>query len=248
MKKRYKILPLLLLMVVLSLTACNRDNKKENDTPADAQTLISQAATSINTAESFRLELRQEGSPTVIQTDVLADALTFNHAEAFFVSPDRSRAKVSIAIGDFTQEVLLIMVQDRQYLNNALLTGGNWQQQTLASGFTPADLQSDEKGIGAALLAIENPSLVGNEEIDGIKVYHLSGTVPAEKVRSVTVGLMASAEGMVDIDVYIRQDDTHRIARIVLEETSVASDASTSWFISFDSYNQDFKIDEPTLE
>jgi hypothetical protein len=237
-----------LLLVTVILAACRGNGKKETETPPDARALITKAAESINSASSFRLELRQEGTPTVLETVLLADMITFNSAQAFFVSPDRVRAKVSIAIGEVTQEVLLVAVEDRQYLSNGILTGGSWQQQSFASGFQPADLQSPEKGIGSALLAVENLELVGNEDLDGVPVYHLRGVVAAEKVRSVTVGLMANDQGNVDIDIYMRRDESSRLAQIRLREPAGEDAEPTVWLISFDSYNQEFDIEEPTIE
>lgn len=239
---------LLLILVAGLLVACDRDKKDEDDTPPDAQALLSKAAESINTAESFRLELRQEGVPTLIETTLLENiVITFTSAQAYFVQPDRVQAVVTVAFGDAAQEVELVVVQDRQYLKHGLLTQGEWSQQDIAPGFQPADLQSPEKGIGGALLAIQNLEYVDEEELDGVPVYHLRGVVAAERVRSVTVGLMASQAGNVDIDVYVRRDDTGRVAKIVLKEPATEPDTFTTWSISFDSYNQEFEIEEPQI-
>ena len=199
--------------------------------------------------------LRQEGVPTVIETDLLGDALRFNNAEALFVSPDHIRARVSISVGELTQDVLIIVVEDRQYLSSGVLTGDDWFRQDFAVGFRAEDIQSEENGIGTALLSMENVELIGNEEISGgISVYHLTATVAAERVRSVTVGLMASAsDTTLNADIFVRRDDTRRLARIVLTEPieienpddgSITIETKT-WTIDLDSYNQPFEIAEP---
>ncbi|NDJ85470.1 MAG: LppX_LprAFG lipoprotein [Chloroflexi bacterium] len=244
MRRSVKLWSLLLLIVVMVLGACNGEDGDE-ESPPEPQELLTEAAQSLNEAESFRLGIRHEGPSTEI--DAGEFVVIFNNATAFFVSPDRVWAKVSVAIGDLTQEVEVIAIEDRQYINNSFLTGGEWQAEVFAQGFQPSDLQSDEKGIGSALLSMDDAELLGREEIaGGVAVYHLRGTVDAQKVRSVTVGLMASDQGAIETEVYIRRDDTRRVARIVLKEPT-ETDEVKIWTIDFDSYNRDFEIEEPDI-
>lgn len=45
--------------------------------------------------------------------------------------------------------------------------------------FLPSDLQSADQGIGNALRAAQNVQLIGEEELDGVPVYHLKADVEA---------------------------------------------------------------------
>lgn len=238
---------LLLLVLVLGvMTACNSDDDDQATPPPED--LMAQAADSLDKATSFRLIIRPQGAAVVINTGLIEEGIELNKAEARFASPDKVRASVSVRIDAVTQEVQVVAISDRQYIQLPILTGDNWLVQDFAAGFMPEDLQSDENGIGAALRAMQDMEYVGTDEVSGIPVYHIRGMVPAAKIRSVTVGLIGTQEGLVKTDVYIRRDDTNRVARIVVEEPAANEESEvTIWTIELDSYNQDVTITEPEV-
>lgn len=247
MTKHWKLIAFLLVIVlaggIILAVAAGRSDDDDGDEPVDAQALIDKAADEWNKAESFTLNIRQ-GGPAPIIAEGLGQEIVFNSAYATFVSPNRVHATAGIGIGDFNVDVTLFAVEDRQYT----MLVSTWCQEEFAIGFNPADLQSSERGIGDALLSIENLELVGRDEIEGgIGVYHLTGSVETERVRSVTVGMISSAEGNSDIDIYIRQDDTHRLARVVINEVIPADDISRKWTIDFAGYNQSYSLEEPQV-
>ncbi len=248
MRSYGKILALLMIILAVGLAACGNDA----EIPVEPQELVNKAATSVDEAKSFRLVLEQSGPPTVLIAEISPDLifqLELNRAEAHVVSPDKMGGTVSVSIEAVTQEIEISVISERQYVKNAILTGGGWLPLTFAPDFMPQDLQSVENGIGAALRSVENLELVGREDIaGGIPVYHLRGTVPATKIRSVTVGLILVNEGNVDIDLYIRRDSTNRLARIVIKEPIESSEDMRIWTIDFNLYNQQFDIVDPDAE
>ncbi len=242
MSKYWKFIAFLL--IIMLLTAC-RSSDGEDDGPVDTQKLITKAASELNDAESFRLNI-QQGGPAPVVSEIADLTITFNGAQAVFVSPDQTSATISVGIDDLTEEITVIAVDAIQYMNHWLLTTGEWCQADFAIGFNPSDLQSAERGIGDALLSIENLEMVSNEEIEGgIAVYHLKGSVETERIRSVTVGMISSAEGNSDVDIYIRRDDTNRLARISINEVDAEADTSRIWTIDFIGYNQSYSVEEP---
>lgn len=239
---------LLVLVLMLGVAAC-RSNKQDEATPPPPQDLIRQAADSLDQAASFRLIIRPQGAAVVIKTDLITQGIELNKAEARFASPNKVRASVSVRIEAATQEVQVVAISDRQYIQLPILTGDNWLVQDFAAGFMPEDLQSEENGIGAALRAMETLEYVGTNDIGGIPVYHVRGMVPAAKVRSVTVGLITAQDGLIKADVYIRRDDTRRVAQIILTEPlDENGNNATTWTIEIDSYNQDITITEPEVD
>jgi hypothetical protein len=237
------------MLLVVGIVACGNGDDKEEDTPADPAALMRETATNIDQAQSFRLLLDQEGQPTIIENELDIE-VSFNNADAIFVQPDRVRAKVSVSIEALTQDLQIIAVSENQYVNNRFLTNDQWQAMTFAHDFSPADLQSADQGIGNALRSAQNVELVGEEELDGVPVYHLKAIVEANLVRSLTVGLIGTREGTVEIDIYIRTRDKN-LAQINLNEPPDAeSQESTIWTISFagyGNYNAD-EITEPEVE
>ncbi|PJF44107.1 MAG: hypothetical protein CUN55_05700 [Phototrophicales bacterium] len=250
--KPHRFLGYVLLIALFALAACNNNSNDNEETPPDTQALLSEAANNFEQAESFRFELRQRGAPIYINFEGFEDLdITLNSATAIFQSPNSVRADISVAIEDVTQKIGIIAVEDRQYYNHPLLTGGEWVQESLVADFEPSDLVSEQTGIGTALRSIQNPTLIGNTEIEGIPVYHIQGMVDAQLARAVTFGLMSTASGNIQIDIYIRREGTRHLSRIELIEPSppdTEEDLSKTWEIDFEGYNQEVNIDEPTLE
>ena len=244
MEKYWKLAGLL-LFIIISLAACRSDKKDDDGKPLDTQALVSKAADELNNADSFRLNIQQVGPPPIV-AEIADLTITFESAQAIFVSPDRTSATIQIGIDDVKEDVSVIAINDIQFINHWLLTTGEWCQARFANGFNPADLQSSERGIGDALLSIKDLELVGHEEIEGgIPVYHLKGNVETERVRAVTVGMISSEEGDSAIDIYIRKDDTSRLARLVVNEVDAEDDTSRIWTIDFAGYNQSYSVEEP---
>lgn len=241
-------LVLVLLMAIVALIACGNSDE-DDEAPEDVNAILNAAADELDNAESFQLVLQTSGAPT---TFVFAgfDAVIFNNATATFISPNTVKADLSVAIGASTQKGEIVAVEDRQYFNQPLITGGEWDAMELVPNFEPADLQSPETGIGSALRNMRDVEFIGNEEVNSLAVHHIRGTVDAERVRSVTVGLMSTATGDIVIDIYVRRDGTNRVALIELEEPSPPDseeDLSKTWEIEFRGYNQDYTINEPEV-
>lgn len=219
------------------------DNGEENTTELpDAEELMQTAAVNLESADSFQMELRQSGTPTQI-TEVLDNPIYFDRADAVFESPDKIGGLVNVLFGEIATEVDLRIIGNEQFLKSRFLTADKWQTFTLAADFNGGDLLSAEKGISTALVSIQNAEMVGRVEIDGIPVYHVRGQVDAKKVASITVGLINTQDGLIDIEVFTRTRDSFP-ARIVLTEPPIVDEAGmemepTVWTISFFGYNRD---------
>jgi hypothetical protein len=221
----------------------NDDNGDDNSTELpDPETLMETAADNLESAETFQMELRQSGTRTRI-TEVLDNPIYFDRADAVFESPDKLGGQVNVLFGEIAAEVGLRIIGTEQFLKSPILTADKWQTFTLAAGFNGGDLLSAEKGISTALVSIQNPEMVGRDEIDSIPVYHVRGQVDAKKVASITVGLINTQDGMIDIDVFVRTRDSFP-AQIVLTEPPVVDDEGTPmdatvWTVNFFGYNRD---------
>lgn len=254
-----RVLGILALIIILILAACgsNDDNSDESAAPTqpatpEARALLTEATTQLQAAQSFGLIMDVDGYPVYIQADGLGLTddmqLQFNYAEGSFQAPDRMQANIEIALGAVGTTIELIAIDRDHYLSGDVLTGGQWLQAELIPGFSPAALVAEDTGIANALNTISNLAYVDDTTLDGIDVDHVRGDVAASAVNSLTFGLIRSADGVLGIDVYIRQDN-RQIERVVLTEPAPdASETATIWTITFLDFNNDsIAIDAPTL-
>jgi hypothetical protein len=198
---------------------------------------VQDAAQNLKEAEAFQLEMRQGENRSLI-SDALGFPIFFERASAIFVRPNRIAADVTVKIDSLVQDFALVIIGQEQYANNRALTQGRWAKLNFAPGFSGDDIQDDTKGIDVALRNIQNLEMVGRSDIDGVAVYHVKGVVEALLVKSVTVGLMGTSEGVLPVELYVRVRD-HYPARLVLVEGELDSSDLILWTIDFQGYNRD---------
>jgi hypothetical protein len=222
----------------------------ESDSAAvDPASLISTAAQKLDEANSFQLALAVSGAPATLDANAIGTdlILTLQRAEGVFVRPDGLQGKVTVKIEDAAAEVEMAAIGDDQYLRHVLLTGGTWQALTFSPDFNPANLVTGEASIAAALRAAQNVTLVGEEDLDGLPVYHLKGQVEAARVESVTVGLIGTATGLIQVDFYIRQRDGLLERLDLTEPIAEGQTEATRWTIGLYEYNGEFTVNRPKV-
>ncbi len=248
MRQRWTII--LLLIAASVLAACGGDDSK-TDTPLPGpRPLLESAAAQIQAASTFGLEIDVDGYPVTIDVGDLGTfsnlSLGVSYANGVFQAPDRLRADVDITVQTLTAQVQLIAIDYDHYLRSDIITLGRWINAELIPGFSPASLQAPEGGIAQALNSVTELSMVDQTDLDGLGVYHLSGQVEAEKINSLTFGLIRTQSGLLGIDVYILTD-SKLIERVVLHEPAPegADPGETTWTITFKDYNADITITAP---
>ena len=87
--------------------------------------------------------------------------------------------------------------------------------------------------------------LVGEEELEnipGLTLTHLSGTLPGEVIFEISKGLISieSMQGDLWMDT-----STNEVHRVVLSDTSVGEDASSVWTFDFWSFGSVIPIVAP---
>jgi hypothetical protein len=248
------LISLVILGVALLLAGCDGDDEDNNaDTLPEAQTLLNAAASVIQNAQSFGVEIDIDGYPVAIGTGNLelpeGTVLSMRYAKGVFQAPDRMQANVEIALDDFGTTAELIAIGNDHYLRGDLITIGRWLSAELIPGFSPASLQSEDGGIAHALDSVSELAMQGQRNLDGIDVYQLRGKVQASELNAVTFGLIRSTSGELEIDIYI-QTGSRKVERIVFDEPpppGTESDENTTWNITILDYDREVSIEAPVV-
>ncbi len=236
------------------ITSCKGSDKKETTELPAARPLLDESASQIQNASSLEVELDVEGYPVelaapsldAVPTDV---PLYFKYAKGVFEAPDRLEATIEFSLGVISTTATLVALDRDHYLRSELLTGNRWINAEIIPGFSPASLMARPGGIAFALESVTNLEMVGQEDMDGLDVFHLRGTVQASAFYSLTFGLIRTQTGEIKIEVYIAVKD-RRVALIKLVEpppADVPDSEETTWAINILDYNQDVTITPPPL-
>jgi hypothetical protein len=248
---------LTILILLFSFMAVGCD-PEPTETP-EARPLLDEAANQIQSAESFSMEIDVEGYPVEIEVGdaiVLPDdlPLLFEYATGTFVSPDQLQGSVEVGLGEFRTTISMIILGNEQYMRSELLTQDQWVEQPIIEGFSPSSLLANGTGIPYALKSIQNLEMLGLKDLDGLEVYQLRGTLPAQAVYALTFGLIGTQAGQLEVDVYILPD-SHKVEQIILREplpegvdTTQEDVSPTTWTITMLDYNEPIPISAPTSE
>jgi hypothetical protein len=240
----------LTISIAILITGCNGNKSKPQNLP-DAHSVIEQGAQQLQNAQSFSLEMQVSGYPVEIQlqgVEFPSDTpLLFKYAKGVFEAPDRIDASIQFGVGDVSTTAELIALDGEHYFRSDLLTANQWIKGELIPGYSPASLLSETGGVAHALNAITDLQMVGKEDLEGLNVFHLRGSIQAGDVHTLTFGLIRTQSGTIKIEVYVEVDN-QRIAQISISDpppTDANSSEPTIWQINFTAYNQDVSITPP---
>ncbi|MEM6283301.1 MAG: LppX_LprAFG lipoprotein, partial [Chloroflexota bacterium] len=173
---------MLLTLCALLLAACGSSNAELPD-PID---VLNNAGEVFNTAETFKIEVLQEGAPYFIETDVTEGALRFQRATMSYEAPDVIQGNVRATVFGAPFPFGVLARGEAQWVQ---LPGIGWTNAYyFAYGFNPQDLIAEETGFNAALNALLDIEMVGRESLDGIPVFHMTGRADGKAVTDLLVG------------------------------------------------------------
>lgn len=189
--------------------------------------------------ETLHFTIERDGALVYIDTNRL---LAFKRAEGDFVQPDQVRVAVRVVTAFTALEIGMIALGDDQYATDPIT--GRWGQMPSEWGqFNLAVLFDPETGLQGLLQdGIIDLSLVGDEEIEGQRHYHLTGRVSGERMDAMNLGLISY--GDVDLEVWIGAEDFY-MRRLYIVEPETDPDDPTRWDLRFSKLGQPVEISAP---
>ncbi len=203
-------------------------------TPPSPQALL-EAAMAAQEEESYHFEMEMEMAVTEGEI-AMEIPITFS---GDFQPPDRVQAMVSMTMFGFTIDMETITIGETAYAVNPLT--GEWEVSTEpASPFAPEDFTA------VAPEEIEDLVLVGEETLDGTRVYHLRGVVGSEVLGEA----LAGTEGEIRVEHWIGVEDGWLRQSVIEGELSMPDEAGTielSVTITYSDYGQEVTIEPPEM-
>ncbi|MFN8530564.1 MAG: LppX_LprAFG lipoprotein [Anaerolineae bacterium] len=249
------ILSLAVLAILSACTGTPSDTRTASPTPIDPLALVTEAANRIRAAQTFRMDVNEEGPDYRIETAYAS--VYFRHASAQYAAPGVMQAEVSV-IEPLTRlriDVGVFARAENQWYR-AIWTGNTWINEAFAVGFNPQSLIAEDTGFNAALSAIIDLRYIGDETLEsGVETYHVSGGAHGEDVNALLVGLIETG-GDVTVDIFIAKDTLYPVRFIITEENSpwaVTPEAGEDpqpirWIMDLYGINEPVEFDEPQTE
>jgi hypothetical protein len=236
MKRPTLYLILILILAILG-TGCGAAGGEEI-TP---DVLLANGVTHMAALPGFQFQITQEGLVVYLDTN---QSVEFNGATGHYVSPDKALTTVTITALGMLTEIDVISLQEIQWATNPLT--GAWQELPDDYLFKPTQYLDPEAGFFPSLGdGLADLVLVGEEELEelpGLTLTHLSGTLPGEVIVEVSKGLISvdSMKGDLWMDT-----STNEVHRVVLTDTSGGESGSSVWTFDFWNFGSVIPITAP---
>jgi len=192
------VLRLLLIFLVVLMMGCS--SAPATETPPDPVKLITEAATNIRSAKTFRISVNETGPDYLLYTEYAT--VFFRRAVAQYVAPGLMQATIRVLAAGLPIQVDVFSHGAEQWYR-AIWTGNQWLNQPFAPDFNPDVLLAEDTGFQSAMGSLIELKYVGGEQLEnGADVHHLTASANGPDVAAL-LGNLIEPNGNVDVDVFI---------------------------------------------
>lgn len=172
--------------------------------------LLADTATRLDETESMSFTMEIEGTTYVDA----AKTIQLKSAEGIMQRPDRVDVTfTALVLGRQQISIRMKSIGDESWITD--LVTGQWVPSPAEFGYNPSILYDDVHGLGPVIGRMDEPELVGSEEIDGREAWHIQATADGEIISIMTSGAMRGSKHELDIWV---DKETNDILRIRISE------------------------------
>lgn len=233
---------LVLAALLTTAVACNPlgdddDNPGDGEVPIEQQPveqIIDRAVARWDETETAHFVLEIDGT-TFLDTE---EQIQLSSAEGDLARPQSVEATASIAISLVTLDVSLIFIGDDAYMTDFLT--GSWGPAPDDFSYNPALLLSQTEGLGPVLRSLQDPEVVGREDVDGVDTVHLRGSVSDDQIEDLTAGAITGDP--IGVDIWF-DAETLDVVRLALAEP----EDGTVWIIRLSGHDEPVTIEAPDV-
>lgn len=233
MKRMAGMLVAVMLLLLLGACQSGTSGPTPTPTPTPAERLTF-AANEMSTVSSLKFAITRNGDPKVLDMGFFSVGLV--SAEGAYQAPDQVHAVIKMQMGGAVQEGQVLWLPEGTY---AMLPpmSETFSEFPVEEEFNAPDIFSAETGLPSILKTLEDPVLVGTEEVETYQTYHIRATAQGEELTGLTA--IPLAEGEATVDVWIDQA-TNYVVRVQVTESD-----GNGWLIDFYDFNEPVDIPQP---
>ncbi len=207
----------LLTMALVAVLLAGCANEPTTETITDPLALVAESAALLRAADTFRIDVIQEGPD--YQLGTAYGSVVFRRASAQYVAPGVMQAKVRVIAFGLPIEVDVFARGAEQWYR-AVWTNGVWLNEAFQEGFNPATLIAEDTGIQQALSALIDLTYTGTTTLEsGAQVHQLDAIADGPAVSALLGGLIEPL-GTVDVRVYVQTESRYPVRFVVTEYDS----------------------------
>jgi outer membrane lipoprotein-sorting protein len=233
-----KLLFFILLLIGLLAGGCGTGA----DQAATPQEILADGVAYMSGLAGFQYQLTQSGPPVYLDPE---QAAQFVEAAGHYVAPDKAQTVVKISALGMVTEITVVSLGDDQWGTNPLT--GSYMELDPNYLFKPVQYLDSEEGFFPKLgSGITDVSLVGEEELEelpGVPLQHLAGTIPGEVISEVSKGLIDVESLAADVWVDSSSNQIHRV--VLTDLAGEDAEETPTWQFDFWSFGETIEISAP---
>ena len=227
---------LLLLAIGLACTSQPAPTPTAPPESITAEEVMARAAKRFEALRSFHFKMTHQGGGTPI-----VKSFEMEVAEGDVAAPDRMRANIEAKAGGLFLELSAISIGDSTYLTNPFTQ----RYEDLSDAITPGGFFDPAEGVGNIIREATNVSLMANETLDNVSVFHLAGTVLSEELKAIT-GSAVEGE-TIEAELWIGKED-FLVRRLTLKGRITKDEAERiTRTINLSAFDQPVTIEAPEV-
>jgi len=234
MKRSIRSLILALtILATLALAACS--GASQSTSTVDAKIVVAESVPAMQALESFHF-VYEVVKP---QSAAPAQGLEIAKIEGDVTADGKMKAAIDLLQNGVPLQVNFVALGDIHYIQDP--TSQKWQG--VPAAMSPVGKINLNTGAVQVLQKLDNLEYVDTQDIDGVKTYHLKGSVAPAEVANM-VGSVSTTEPFAG-EIWIGVDD-HLIRRIQIVGAATASeDPKTVRTIDLSAFDQPVTIEAP---
>lgn len=206
--------------------------------PTTATGILELASRRLAETETVRFDLAIEGE-TFVDAEGQIQLL---EANGDLERPDRVRATFKArALQAAIVTIELITIGDRSWTTDILT--GQWGTAPVEFTYQPTILFDNQQGIGPVMSRVEDPELLGEEEIGDRPTYHVRAVVDEDVIKPLTANTLVGSPVTVDLWIDREVGDLVR-ARLAAAPVEGGPEPAT-WTLDLSDYGEEVTIESP---
>lgn len=203
--------------------------------------LIADTAARLDETDSMSFEMELEG--TMFVDD--AESIQLKSAEGIMQRPDRVDVTfTAIVLGSQQISIRMKSIGDESWITD--IVTGFWVPSPPEFGYNPSVLYDDEDGLGPVMERMNDPEIVGSEEIDGRDAWHVSATADGEIIATMTSGTMEGS--IMSLDIWIDKETNDILQISISEPTDEDIEDPTTLTLKLSDHGKEVTIEPPDAD
>ena len=230
------------LLLGLSLAACNAGSPTPDAAPTaepvDPRMELQRTVESLMALHSVAFDLHHLVGSTSILPGVLMDRA---YGKAIVPGQFDVTIEGELLFPRSYVEIGMISVDGTSYMTN--LINGEWEQ--VSSDALPINLSNIGVTLADIVVMVQEPVLLGNDRVDGVDVYHISGSITSEVLKQLVP--TAGTGFPVALEMWTERSTGMLRQALITGQVVLTDVEETQRQLTLDSVNESITVEPPDL-